>query len=159
MHQIVDLFCVFDFNLPSASFQVRIFFRLIAFLSINSRQSDAGENNWVTFVIENHTSKTLYLTDVHLMYGKWYRTSCKACELRTVEQTIGPGSHTLVNAAGRLLSPTGAEAEFAIYDGPKKETSTTQIMHLYFSIPFLVGAENTVNAKPFAPQQYPVESE
>lgn len=93
------------------------------------------------------------------MYGKWYRTGCKSCELRTVEQTIGPGSHTLINAAGRLLSPTGAEAEFTIYDGSKKDPTTTQILHLYFSIPFLVGAENTVNPKAFTPERYPIECE
>lgn len=77
--------------------------------------------------------------------------------MRTVAQTIEPGSHTLINSAGRLLSPTGAEAEFAIYDGNKEEKSTSQILHLYFSIPFLVGQENTVNVRPFVPDQYPVE--
>ena len=70
---------------------------------------------------------------------------------------IEPGSHALVNAAGRLLSPTGAEAEFTIYDGNKKDITTTQILHLYFSIPFLVGAENTVTPKAFAKDRYPIE--
>ena len=155
---------VFCFSVNSLNLNQRLVFfsatnSIFFFLSATkpTSKSDAGENNWVTFIIENHTTKTLHLTDVRLHYGKWYKTACKACELRTVAQTIGPGSHALINAAGRLLSPTGAEAEFAIYDGNKDEAATTQILHLYFSIPFLVGQENIVNVRPFAAERYPVE--
>jgi len=117
----------------------------------------AGENQWSSFVIENHTKKSLFLTDVTLHYGKWYRSGCKACELLTVEQVIGPGSHTLINAAGRLLSPTGTEGEFSIYDGDKQDKTTTQICHVYFSVPYLIGTENTVSVRPFNMEQYPIE--
>jgi len=122
------------------------------------QSASAGENQWATFIIENHTTKTLYLTDVVLQYGKWYRTGCKSCELRTVEQTIGPGSHALINSAGRLLSPTGCEGEFAIYDGRKNERTTSQIVHIYFSVPYLFGSENTVTIRPSDGGLYPVEA-
>jgi len=118
----------------------------------------AGENQWTTFILENHTPRVLYLTDVAINYGKWYRTGCKLCELKTVEQTIGPGSHALVNAAGRLLSPTGTDGEFAIYDGPKSDKTTKQIVHVYFSVPYLLGAENIINIKPFNQEEYPTEA-
>lgn len=114
-----------------------------------------GENNWVTFLIRNNCSESIYLEDALLEYGKWYKTGMKSFEYASVNQEVPSYKSVRINACGRLLSPTGTNGQFALFTRPKQDLFAEEIAFFNFEIFFGI-QENTLQV-PYVHDKYKIK--